>query len=90
MRLTVIITINYTVHVTKEKHVGKEYILRGEEKEKRRMHFPRREKGIIMSSLGKLFVIESRLICQESRTTKIMLSGVRQAGFAAHCERVLW
>lgn len=26
MRLTVIITTNYTVYVTKEKYVGKEYI----------------------------------------------------------------
>lgn len=36
-------------------------------------YFPRRERGITMSGLGKLFVIESTLICQESETTKIML-----------------
>lgn len=51
--------------------------------EEKNTHFPRRQRGIIMSGLGKLFVIESRLICQGSETTKIMLgSSIRQAGLA--------
>lgn len=75
MRLTVIITINDTVYATKERHVGKEHIPCGIKKKKkeRKTYFLGREKGIIMSGLGKLFVIESRLICQGRETTKIML-----------------
>lgn len=37
------------------------------------MHFPGGDKGVIMRTQGKLFVIESELICRESETTKIML-----------------